>query len=579
MSDAPLAGTMSGEGVEESRAPVSYKWLVAILLAAFLLRLGFMLQFTPIISGDGCEYIRMGIELRDGKPLTGSFDWPETMYGTLYPVLIAGVSKLGFSAEHAAYLLSLLFGTGLVLAAFLLARYVYGTRVGYLAAVLFAVFPIFIGLSGSVFNETIYLTLWLFGIYWSIRALDSFRPMDFLLAGVFFGLSTLSRPEAFAYPVFIIFAISIVALLRKISWLKALRGAALVFGAWLVLMAPYAAFQHRHTGQYRFEGKWNINYTLGNRIDAGMGYFQAGFTMDDKLKMIGPLLDSSLYAAYTPYSNALPTKLRYFAHAIRRNWLMTYEELFSVDIGGPVTILLVVLGLFGRPWDSRRMRHEFILVVMAISIVFLLLTAAHIEHRYAYPLPVICLLWAAAGLDVFRDWITRTLSSLAEAVRPYAHRAAQAAVVLLCAALVFFSSVGMRTDWFFMIQQKDFLGIKDAGQWLHAQPPSAKKMFGFEGRVAYYADATIIIFPYTDSATALRYLESKNVDYIVLDSLNIRNMPTMGEWFAKGVPDPRARLVFESRQGTKDEIKIYRWDGGSTARVLASSQAVKEQGR
>jgi 4-amino-4-deoxy-L-arabinose transferase-like glycosyltransferase len=576
MSEAPPTGPISAKGAEESRSPVSYKWLVAILLVAFLLRLGFMLQFTPVISGDGCEYIRMGIELRDGKPLTGSFDWPETMYGTLYPVLIAVVSKLGLSAEHAAYLLSLLFGTGLVLAALLLARYVYGTRVGYLAAALFAVFPIFIGLSGSVFNETIYLTLWLFGIYWSILALDSFRPRDFLLAGVFFGLSTLSRPEAFAYPVFIILATGIVALFRKISWLKALRGAVLLFGAWLILMAPYAVFQHRHTGQYRFEGKWNINYTLGNRIDAGMGYFQAGFTMDDKLQMIGPLLDSSIYAAYTPYSRSLPTKVRYFAHAIHRNWITAYDELFSVDVGGPVTILLVVLGLFGRPWDARRLRHEFILMVMGISIVFLLLTAAHIEHRYAYPLPVIFLLWAAAGLDVFQDWMVRTLSSWGAVVRPFANYAAQATVVSFCAVLVLFSLVGMRTDWFFMIQQKDFLGIKDAGQWLHSQPPDAKKMFGFEGRVAYYADATIIIFPYADSATALRYLESKNVDYIVLDSLNIRNMPTMGEWFNKGVPDPRAHLVFESGQGTKDQIKIYRWDGSRTARVLASSQAVKE---
>src|SRR5712672_214336 len=411
MSDAPAAGTKGVETAEELRTPISYKWLFGILLLAFVLRLGFMLRFTPVISGDGCEYIRMGIELRDGKPLTGSFDWPETMYGTLYPVLIAVVSKVGISAEHAAYLLSLLFGTGLVLGAFLLARYVYGTRVGYLAAALFAVFPILIGLSGSVFNETIYLALWLFGIYWSIKALDSFRPRDFLLAGILFGLSTLSRPEAFAYPVFIILATGLVALLRRISWLKAVRGVALLIGAWLILMAPYAAFQHRHTGQYRFEGKWNINYTLGNRIDSGMGYFQAGFTMDDKLKMIGPLLDSSIYAAYTPYSNSWPTKLRYFVHAIHRNWITTYDELFSVDIGGPVTILLVVLGLFGRPWDSRRLRHEFILVVMVISIVFLLLTAAHIEHRYAYPLPVIFLLWAAAGLDVFRDWMERTVSS------------------------------------------------------------------------------------------------------------------------------------------------------------------------
>jgi len=45
---------------------------------------------------------------------------------------------------------------------------------------------------------------------------------------------------------------------------------------------------------------------------------------------------------------------------------------------------------------------------------------------------------------------------------------------------------------------------------------------------------------------------------------------------AGGVPGPCAHLVFESGPGTKDQIKIYRWDGNSTSRVLASSQAVKE---
>src|SRR5260370_29223715 len=97
-------------------------------------------------------------------------------------------------------------------------------------------------------------------------------------------------------------------------------------------------------------------------------------------------------------------------------------------------------------------------------------------------------------------------------------------------------------------------------------------MFGFEGRVAYYADATIIIFPYADSATALRYLESKNVDYIVLDSLNIRNMPTMDAWFTREVTHPRAHLVFESGLGPEDHIKIYRWNGSIRARVCATSQ-------
>jgi 4-amino-4-deoxy-L-arabinose transferase-like glycosyltransferase len=554
-----------------------HKWLLVILCVAFLLRLGFMLKFTPVISGDGCEYIRMGMELREGEPLTGVFEWPETMYGTFYPVLIAGVSHLGLSAEHAAKLLALLFGTALVLLAFLLAKYVYGERVAHYVATLFAIFPVYVALSGSVFNETIYLTLWAAGIYCAIRALDSFRARDFLLAGMFFGFSTLSRPEAFAYPIFIIGATGIVALFRRAEWLKALRGAAVLFAAWFVLMIPYAVFLHAHTGQYRFEGKWNINYTLGNRIDSGMGYFQAGLGLDDKLQPVGPLLDSSLYAAYTPYPHSIGDKLRYFGRAIRRNWPVAYAEVFSVDFGGPVMMLLVVLGLFGASWSVKRLRHEFIFAAMALSIVVLMLTAAHLEHRYAYPLPAIVLLWAGAGLECFHTWITRTLTSWGGRAQALARKAGQAGVAGVGLALLVFSIVGVRTDFYFMIEGRDYLGIKQAGLWLGAHDPGPKRIFGFEGRVAYYSGGTNIIFPYADAATTLKYLESKNIDYIVLDSMDVRSVPTLGQWFANGVPDSRARLIYESTDGSSsDRIRVYSWDGSRISTNATSSRSEKE---
>ena len=552
-----------------------HKWLLAILFVAFALRLGFMLRFAPIISGDGCEYVRMGMQLRDGKPLTGVFDWPETMYGTFYPVLIAAVSRLGISAEHAAKVLALIFGTGLILVAFFLARYVYGTRVAYLAATLFSLFPLFVALSGSVYNETIYLTLWLTAIYWSIRALDSFRFRDFLLAGIFFGFATLSRPEAFAYPLFVAFAAVLIAVIRKLRWPRVAGGTTLMFGAWFLLMAPYAIFLHSHTGQYRFEGKWNINYTLGNRINSGMGYIQAGFAVDDKLHLVGPLLNSSLYAASTPYSHSLRDKLAYMGRVIHRNWPDAYAEVVSVDFGGPVTLLLVALGLFGSAWSAKRFRHEFVLLVMGLSLVVLMITAAHLEHRYAYPLPVILLLWASAGLVAFRDWFSRTSDFWGEKWKSASRIATEFAVVALILLLLVFAFVGVRTDHYFTMEREGFSGIKQAGLWLGSHVPQPRRISAIEGRVAYYADTTLIIFPYADSATVLRYLEAKPVDYIVLDSQNARSNPTFGQWYDNGIPDHRARLVFESSEGTEDHVRIYSWNSGS-ADTLVSARGVRE---
>jgi hypothetical protein len=343
------------------------------------------------------------------------------------------------------------------------------------------------------------------------------------------------------------------------------------------LMIPYVVFLHAHTGQYRFEGKWNINYTLGNRIDSGMGYFQAGLGVDDKLQLLGPLLDSSLYAAYTPYPHSISDKLRYFGRAIHRNWPTAYAEVFSVDFGGPVTMFLVVLGLFGAEWSVRRLRHEFILVVMALSIVVLMLTAAHLEHRYSYPLPAVVLLWAGAGLEAFHRWVKQTISGWGEQARSFSRVAAGAVVAGVCLALIVFSIVGVRTDFYFMIQGHDYLGVKQAGVWLASHDSGPKRIFGFEGRVAYYSGGTNIIFPYADSATTLRYLDSKNIDYIVLDSMDVRSVPTLGQWFTNGVPDSRARLIYESTEGSStDRIRVYSWDGSRISKNATSSRTEKE---
>ena len=571
MNESLPAETRGEQPPAQLRPALLSKYLLLILAVALGLRVGFALFLTPVISGDGSEYVRMGMEIRQGKPLTGSFEWPETMYGTLYPILIAGVSKTGVSPEAAAYLLSLASGIGLIVLAFLVGRYVYGDRAGLWAALLFALFPLFIGLSGSVFNESIYLTLWLGGIYWTIRALDSFQIRDFLLVGLFFGLSTLSRPEAFAYPLFVCASAVMIGFIRRINLSRTVCGAVAVAAVWFSLMLPYAFFQHAHTGQYRFEGKWDVNYTLGERIDSGMNYFQAGFGMDDQLRPVGPLLDSSLYAAYTPYPHSFRDKLTYFAHRIRKNWLETYQTVGSIDLGGPALFVLVVLGLFATPWDIRRLRHEFILGVMGLSIVAVMVTAAHLEFRYSYPLPVILLLWAAAGIDPLVQWARRAGSSWAG--RP--ELLAATGGIGVCALVLAFAAVGFRTNRDFQIERRGFTGIRQAGLWLGSKASKPLRIAGFEGRIAYYANGTLIVFPYADSATTIRYLESKHVEYVALDSLDSNAVPTLGQWFQNGVPEPGAQLVYESTQGDQDRIRIYHLVP-QPVRTVAASKSPKE---
>ena len=250
---------------------IGWAVLPVIVLIGLGLRLAWMLTETPVISMEGAEYVRMAENLVQGRGLIGNFEGPETMYTPLFSVLTAGLMLVTRNGETAAHLVALLFGTALIVVVFSTARLIYGERTAHICAALVAFHPLLVKLSASIYNESVYLTLFMAAIYWGIRALDLQSPRDSLLTGACLGLAYLSRPEAFAYPVFFALALCIAGLARKRLRVAAVRSAVLL-GAFFVLASPYIAFLYQHTGHFRMEGKWNINYTIAQRLLMGMNF-------------------------------------------------------------------------------------------------------------------------------------------------------------------------------------------------------------------------------------------------------------------------------------------------------------------
>jgi len=78
-------------------------------------------------------------------------------------------------------------------------------------------------------------------------------------------------------------------------------------------------------------------------------------------------------------------------------------------------------------------------------------------------------------------------------------------------------------------------------------------------QVAYYAGADLIYLPYAESAVALRYIEKKKPDYIVLIGGSPGGLPYAAKWFEQGVPDARAIPVYDRGGVASERIKIFRW--------------------
>lgn len=377
---------------------LEFALLAMIMLLGLALRLHWMITQTPTMS-DGTLYVRVAENLIKGNGPIGLWGEPETMYGLLFPFLIAGMTTVVPSTETAAHVVALIFGTALIAIVFQIARVMYGRRTAFICALLVAGHPLLVAVSASVFNEDIYMTLLMAAIYCGLRTLE--RQANTYrwhwLCGSCFGLAYLARPEAAAYPFLLAVVLCVVGLARK-RLKPALLAGAIVVGAFSFVASPYVAYLYKETGALRLEGKWNVNYTNARRLLLGMNIAEAGFGIDENLNVEGPLLEPRKFANYTAYPHSLKDRIHTLIANANRNKWGVYGDFTDDAIGSPALLVLVVLGLFRNPWSNRRLTQEAVLLGVAMSVVFLLLTATETAFRYVFPVLPILLIWGEKEL-------------------------------------------------------------------------------------------------------------------------------------------------------------------------------------
>src|ERR1700733_8201278 len=566
--------SLSAPATRRASAFAGYKPLIWMSFIALALRVCYMATQTPVMSLDGSEYVRMAENLAAGKGLIGNFEGPETMYAPLFSVLTTGVCIVIKNAELAAHLVTLVFGTALIIPVFFIALRMYGSRIAYLSAALVAFNPLFIALSASVYNENVYLTLLLAAVYFGMRCLESHGSKDYMLLGVCLALGYMSRPEAFAYPAVFTVLVWGGVIFGRISTRQAMLATGLLVGTFLLVASPYISFLYAHTGQMRLEGKWNINYTIANRIRSGMGYDEAASGLGPGSGVAGPLLDPFRFASYTPYSHSLADKLQTLWAMAKRNRKEVSAELLSPTAGAPLVLALALLGLFRKTWTLRRLVQELVVIGDVSSVLLFAVTASIIDFRYILPAVAPGLLWVAKGTDEACQWVRSLVSTLNWRYLPNAHRTG--AVVRVSLVLMVFGAVlyGVQTSGMFVTEREGFADLKQAGLWLRDLSPGPKKIACMGTVPTYYAKGTIIGLPYAESVQALRYVDSQNVDFIFLDYHYTGNHPEAVDWIKHGIPDRRAHLIF-SAGAPASRIAIYRWvsDAPSSPRPSATKNS------
>jgi Dolichyl-phosphate-mannose-protein mannosyltransferase len=536
----------------------SHAGLGAILLFGLALRILWMLTQVAVISSDGSVYAAMAEHLRHQHALIGTGEGPQILYAPLYSLLIAATMMVTPSSEAAGHVVSLLSGTALIGILFFVSQYLYGRRTAFVAAVLGAVHPLLIALSASVYNEALYLTVWMAMGYWALRALDLHRPLDALILGTCVGLAYLTRVEAMAYLPLLAAAVWIEGLLRRNVRVGTVYVAIMCVG-FLALASPYVIYLYRHTGHVRFEAKWNINYTMARNRLSGMNPMEAALGIRPDLTVEGPLLEMSKFVDFTPYSRTFADQLNTVASMIKLNAHTVYHYLVERQFGSPIVWVLLIVGWCRKPWTTTRLKNEVILSGLAVSIVTTALASPTAEVRYLFALGPVLVLWSANGLHELGQWLLGfELMTNRRVLRP----GAIAATVQLGAAAVMVAAAGggVKDDGYFASEHTaEALAARDAGIWLAQQRSNSKRIAVRLPVVTYYAKAASIAFPYAGPDATLRYLAKQNVDFIVLESAEAPVIPTIGEWIAHGIPDPRAQLVYDRTTAPGVRVVIYEW--------------------
>lgn len=388
------------------------------------------------------------------------------------------------------------------------------------------------------------------------------RRRDCLLLGICLGLAYLTRAEAFVYVPFFVAAFLTAGLLRKKAR-AAVMGSAIMVAAFFVLASPYVAFLYSHTGSLRLQAKWDMNYTMARHRLAGMSDTEAEYGIEKDLTIKGPMLAPSEFADGTPYSHTLVDKLSTLASMVNYNKWAIYNDFLSSEIGSPIVLGLIVLGLFRQPWSNRRVEHEAVLLVMAASIILIVLASPAAAFRYFLPIVPLLLLWAGKGVDELRHWVTGS-ELLGSGRSSFPNLIAVALQLCAIAPMIVLSARGVQREGFFVAERSSTaLAARDAALWLAHYEPGPKRIAVRYALIPYYAKGTLIGLPYADPDSTMRYVAAKNVDFIVLESAYPRLLPAIGEWIAHGIPNARARLVYDRTNASGDRVIIYRWQKSS----------------
>jgi len=183
------------------------KFLVPLLfILALIPRIAAGIISGQVLSGDEVDYSQLASRILEGKAYHSDFPLGFTnARPPLYPLFIAVIYFFTNNSVLAVKLAQALLGAFSCIIIFFIAEGIFkDKRVSLGAAFIYAVYPLSISVGGSLLSETLFTFLLALTIFFLLKGYDRPGLKNYLLSGIFLGLTTLTRPVILAFVPFLI---------------------------------------------------------------------------------------------------------------------------------------------------------------------------------------------------------------------------------------------------------------------------------------------------------------------------------------------------------------------------------------
>lgn len=519
---------------------------VIVVLALVVRVATLLLQGPALPDGDATNYMRIAQNIHDGVGNVTDRGVPNILHAPLYPLLVALTLFVVHSPERATLVVSMVSGLLVVALIYRLTYLIAGLPTAVIAGCLAAFHPMLVDASIDSLSEATFMMCVFAGLCALQGLLRRASLLQSAAVGLCFGCAYIAREEGMAFLLAAILVILVLNLRRRMPAITTAAQMAIVLLAAAIPAVPYVAFLTSVTGHVALEAKSASNYQIANQILHGKTYLAAANAIGPHLEDVGVEVGPSY-----PFNGArlpVPTfidQLRLAVGVAPSQLHNLYSYFFPKRNGMIVFTLFALLGAIARLRSRRDLSIDLVLLYGAGIEIAALLTLDYYWPRFGYTLGALLVPWSACGMMIAFTWL-RSKFGISHRTAPRA-----AAVVLgLFVGLWFVSNaVDLHRS---AVDPKVF---QDAGLWIAEHSSGRPLLFADDPASAYYAGAVARVLPYTDSATAIRYIESRAPAFVVVTNV-FDNEPYVSMWDRNRVP--AGTRVFREASGN-ERISVYRF--------------------